>query len=47
MFKDLNYDDEYTQWVKNSLDSDNENGTEAYVAKDFVNISFELTRLLP
>lgn len=43
--KILNYDDEYAQWVKVSLDSDdNENGTEAYVAKDFVNISFELTK---
>lgn len=38
-------DKEHGKWVKISLDSDDsEDGTEAYVAKEFVNLSFSLTK---
>ncbi len=34
--------EEHNSWVKVSLDSDTEEGSEAYVAKEYVNITFEL-----
>ncbi len=38
-------DERYGKWVKVSLDSDDSaNGTVAYVAKEFVNLSFELSK---
>ncbi len=35
-------DKDYPTWVKVSLDSDTEEGSEAFVAKDFVEITYEL-----
>ena len=38
-------DEEHGKWVKVSLDSDDsENGTEAYVAKEYVDLSFQLIK---
>jgi cell wall-associated NlpC family hydrolase len=38
-------DTKYSKWVKVSLDSDDsENGTVAYVAKEYVNLSFQLPK---
>ncbi len=36
-------DKDYSDWVKVSLDSDSKKGSAAFVAKEYVNISFELT----
>jgi uncharacterized protein YgiM (DUF1202 family) len=39
-------DPQYSLWVKVSLDSDEEEGSYGYVAKEFVDLSFELTHAL-
>lgn len=38
----VTYDDEYSKWVKVSLDSDDENGTVGFVAKEYVELSYAL-----
>ena len=44
--KILTQDSEHKVWVKVSLDSDTEEGSVGYVAKEYVNLSFELIHAL-